>query len=150
MSEGEVLAMNVSMKILIVDDMADNVELLVQILEDDYAVITASSGQEYLEKAASESPNLILLDINMPAMVVKGLEMGAFDYLSKLVRKVLLLAKVRVVNRIKQTDEMLTRSQKRDALGKLISGIAHDYNNMLGVIMGSSELLEQDLEPKSY
>jgi len=32
-----------------------------------------------------------------------------------------------------------------DALGKLTSGIAHDYNNMLGVIMGYSELLEEAL-----
>ncbi|MCK5191374.1 MAG: response regulator, partial [Methylococcales bacterium] len=34
------------------------------------------------------------------------------------------------------------RSQKMDALGKLVGGIAHDYNNMLGVILGYAELLE--------
>ena len=38
--------------------------------------------------------------------------------------------------------EMLQRSQKMEALGKLTGGIAHDYNNMLGVILGYSELLE--------
>lgn len=37
----------------------------------------------------------------------------------------------------------LRRSQKMDALGKLTGGIAHDYNNMLGVILGYSELLLQ-------
>ena len=41
--------------------------------------------------------------------------------------------------------EMLQRSQKMDALGKLTGGIAHDYNNMLGVILGYCELLEPAL-----
>lgn len=41
--------------------------------------------------------------------------------------------------------EMIQRSQKMDALGKLTGGIAHDYNNMLGVILGYCELLEPAL-----
>ncbi len=35
----------------------------------------------------------------------------------------------------------LHHSQKMDALGKLTGGIAHDYNNMLGIILGYAELL---------
>ena len=42
---------------------------------------------------------------------------------------------------IKQQEEQLRRSQKMEALGKLTGGIAHDYNNMLGVIIGYAELL---------
>ena len=45
----------------------------------------------------------------------------------------------------KQTEEALRRSQKMDALGKLTGGIAHDYNNMLGVILGYADLLESAL-----
>jgi len=45
----------------------------------------------------------------------------------------------------KKQDEQLHRSQKMDALGKLTGGVAHDYNNMLGVILGYSELLEAKL-----
>lgn len=42
---------------------------------------------------------------------------------------------------IKQQEEQLRRSQKMEALGKLTGGIAHDYNNMLGVVLGYTELL---------
>jgi PAS domain S-box-containing protein len=40
----------------------------------------------------------------------------------------------------------LQRAQKMDALGKLTGGIAHDYNNMLGVITGYAELLKGALD----
>ena len=40
----------------------------------------------------------------------------------------------------------LHQSQKMDALGKLTGGIAHDYNNMLGVVMGYADLLEDALD----
>jgi len=45
----------------------------------------------------------------------------------------------------KQQQEQLRRSQKMDALGKLTGGIAHDYNNMLGIIMGYARMLERAL-----
>jgi PAS domain S-box-containing protein len=50
----------------------------------------------------------------------------------------------------RQQEEQLRRTQKMDALGKLTGGIAHDYNNMLGVIIGYSELLQEGLagDPK--
>jgi len=45
----------------------------------------------------------------------------------------------------KQQEEQLHRSQKMDALGKLTGGVAHDYNNMLGVVLGYAEILEVKL-----
>ncbi|MFK5913505.1 MAG: PAS domain S-box protein [Woeseiaceae bacterium] len=46
----------------------------------------------------------------------------------------------------KQQEEQLNRSLKMEAVGKLTSGIAHDYNNALGIILGYSELLEEKLK----
>ena len=42
----------------------------------------------------------------------------------------------------KTQQAQLQRAQKMDALGKLVGGIAHDYNNMLGVILGYSDIIK--------
>ena len=56
-------------KILIVDDEPFNVDYLEQELEDfGYDTVSATNGQEALEKVAAENPDLILLDIMMPLM----------------------------------------------------------------------------------
>ncbi|MFW6013602.1 MAG: response regulator [Candidatus Nanoarchaeia archaeon] len=55
-------------KILVVDDEPQIVELIQIMLGDDYDYIEANSGHEALEKASSEKPDLILLDIMMPDM----------------------------------------------------------------------------------
>ncbi|MCP4609591.1 MAG: response regulator [Planctomycetes bacterium] len=56
-------------KVLIVDDEIDCVSIVQCRLEwCHYDVITATNGKEGLEKAASEKPDLILLDTNMPVM----------------------------------------------------------------------------------
>lgn len=54
-------------KILAVDDEPDGLYALEQLLLlRGFAVVTASSGSETLEKARSENPDLILLDVVMP------------------------------------------------------------------------------------
>ena len=54
-------------KILIVDDDHDIVLFLSTVLKDNgYSVIDAENGHEGLDKATSEQPDLILLDLMMP------------------------------------------------------------------------------------
>lgn len=54
-------------KILLVDDDAALLQLYgVELKSKGYVVVTAADGEEGLGKAASEKPNLILLDIMMP------------------------------------------------------------------------------------
>ena len=49
----------------------------------------------------------------------------------------------------RKQSEMLRRTQKMDALGKLTGGVAHDFNNMLNVIIGYSEILSRNLDDGS-
>ncbi|HEX5690927.1 MAG TPA: response regulator [Roseiflexaceae bacterium] len=55
-------------QILIVEDLALNVDLLVQLLEDDYSLAIASDGAQGLALAEQERPDLILLDMSLPVM----------------------------------------------------------------------------------
>ena len=63
--------------ILIVDDDKNNLLVLNDILESDYRIFTAKSGQSALKIATDLKPSLILLDILMP-------DMSGFEVLSKL------------------------------------------------------------------
>jgi len=55
-------------KILVVDDEPDTIEYVTAIIEDmgDYQVLSASNGEEAVEKAEAELPDLIILDVMMP------------------------------------------------------------------------------------
>jgi two-component system cell cycle response regulator DivK len=55
-------------KILIVEDHELNMDLLVQLLEDEYEVLTAADGAIGLELAERERPDLILMDLSLPVM----------------------------------------------------------------------------------
>ncbi len=65
MSEANV----VKPRILIVDDVNENLHALMSILRDNYAIIAATNGEKALELAVRiPSPDLVLLDIKMPDM----------------------------------------------------------------------------------
>ena len=59
-------------KILVVEDVEFNRDLVVQLLEDDYEIITAADGAEGLRLAEGERPDLILMDLSLP--IVDGWE----------------------------------------------------------------------------
>lgn len=59
---------NTIQTVLIVDDEPLSVEMLGSLLNDEYRIITAHSGQEALDIISSQVPDLILLDIVMPVM----------------------------------------------------------------------------------
>jgi serine phosphatase RsbU (regulator of sigma subunit) len=56
-------------KVLIVDDISENIQVLMGTLKDQYAIVAALNGEKALKMAAMEpQPDLILLDIMMPGM----------------------------------------------------------------------------------
>jgi DNA-binding response OmpR family regulator len=115
-------------KILVVDDKKELRTLLKQYLsQEGFDIVTASDGQEALYVARQEKPDLIILDLMMPAMggyefmriygkeadtpimiltakteendKVLGLELGADDYVTKPFSMRELTARVRAVLR---------------------------------------------------
>jgi two-component system alkaline phosphatase synthesis response regulator PhoP len=56
-------------KILLTDDDKDLVEIMsVRLEQDGYTVLRAYDGEECLERAKNELPDLIIMDVSMPKM----------------------------------------------------------------------------------
>jgi CheY-like chemotaxis protein len=61
--------MSMGKRILVVEDNSDNRILITDVLNSlDYEVIVAVDGEEGIEMASSEKPDLILMDLSLPKM----------------------------------------------------------------------------------
>src|SRR6267142_114658 len=60
--------MHLNDRILVVDDNANNLMILEELLGTDYTVRCVGSGEEALRVAPQFKPNLVLLDVMMPGL----------------------------------------------------------------------------------
>ena len=86
---------------------------------------------------------------------VDSLKSGATDYvlkghLSRLVPAVRrAMQEVEERGNLKKLEAQFIEAQKMEVIGHLASGVAHDFNNILAVIIGYSDLITVDLEPEN-
>jgi two-component system, cell cycle response regulator DivK len=59
-------------RVLIIEDVEINTDLLIQLLEDDYELVIAADGAAGIEAAGRTRPDVILMDLSLP--VIDGWE----------------------------------------------------------------------------
>src|SRR5690349_14162573 len=114
----------------------------------DYSMphFSGSEALKLLRERGSELPFIYLSGTIGEEAAVTALKQGAQDYLMKGNLKRLIPAVNRELRERELREErkhleiQVQRLQKFEAIGRLAGGMAHDFNNALGVILGWAEL----------
>jgi PAS domain S-box-containing protein len=111
-----------------------------QLTLSEMPIVRALSGEKFLEqevlvrRACCHDP-IHLMVSGRPLHDASGIVNGASVI-------------YRDITAARETERKLHQSQKLDAIGKLTGGVAHDFNNMLTVITGTTEILVADLRDR--
>ncbi len=108
------------------------------------------NGYEVCQKLKAQEdtkyiPVLMLTAKSEVTDKIKGLDIGADDYLSKPFDYKELSARVRSLLKIKQAHEELVEEEKLGALGQMLNGVAHEVRNPLVSIGGFARRVYDDL-----
>ncbi|WP_306545918.1 PAS domain S-box protein [Desulfobulbus sp.] len=85
----------------------------------------------------------LVIHTNLAVACVRQAD-GAVDYILALLED--LTARKQAEKEREDVQAQLTQAQKMESVGRLAGGVAHDFNNMLGVILGYSELILEQVD----
>jgi signal transduction histidine kinase len=160
------------------DESATRAEVASLLKLSGYNCVVAENGREGLELFRRHTPEIVLSDIMMPVMsglemarairadfpdalfifmtafgeskyILEAIDIGVTQYVVKPVELPKLLAAIsHCESNIRQKAEA-RRVHHLEAIGVLAGGLAHDYNNLLQIVMGYVSLAKINVEQDS-
>jgi signal transduction histidine kinase len=127
----------------------------------DYAMphFSMSAALTMVQEKGLDLPFILVSGAIGEEAAVTAMRAGAHDYVMKgniarlapVVERELREAEMRrerkrVEEELKTAQEYLTQSERLRALGEMASGVAHDFNNILAIILGRAKLALEDVE----
>jgi PAS domain S-box-containing protein len=114
-----------------------------QFRRNDLAVMEAGAVQEKEEILDTSQGRRFFISIKFPLRGEDGQVRGLCGVATDITDR------KRAEEERKSLQERLQRAEKMEALGTLAGGVAHDLNNVLGILIGYSELLLNDMPAES-
>lgn len=97
-----------------------------------------------------EPENRVMHRYSTPVMGEAGNQVGRIEIYSDITKRRELEATVRsAYEELKVAQDQLVQSEKLRAVGEMASGVAHDFNNTLGIIIGNIQLLLRNTNDKN-
>ncbi len=105
--------------------------------------ITAHGEDKIFERAKITEPLGYIVKPFNKEELQKTIEIGLYKFRAELERKMLIQKLKSEIAERKKMEEALLQSEKFKSLGTISAGVAHEFNNILAVVMGYAELLKR-------
>ena len=109
--------------------------------ENDEEVMQTNSMIEREEILEDEQGKRFFISIKFPLHDENGTVTGICAMTTEITER------KRIAEEREHLQEQLLQAQKMDSVGRLAGGVAHDFNNMLGVILGHTEMALEEVPP---